>query len=86
MPEDTDVDALLVLLDEEYPEPVDVFEDELARRLGVERHPGMPYSVWRRHRVAVIEAAGEAANTEAVQLEAEDLSPGSRRRPRRVSP
>jgi hypothetical protein len=73
MAENPDVDALLALLDEEYPEPVDVFEDELARRLGVERHPGTPYALWRRRRVEVIAAAGEYADREARWLEDELL-------------
>jgi hypothetical protein len=50
-------------------DPVDHFEDELARRLGIERHPAMTYEVWRRHRVEAIEARGAKADREALRLE-----------------
>lgn len=52
------VDNLLAALDREHPDPVDTFEDELARRLGCVRHPSGSYEDWRRQRVRLIEAAG----------------------------
>jgi len=51
------VDELMESLDREYPDPVDVFEDELARRLGSVRHPSCSYDDWRRQRVRMIETA-----------------------------
>ncbi len=45
------VDDLLAALDLEHPDPVDVFEDELARRLGCVRGPGCSYEDWRGQRV-----------------------------------
>lgn len=68
-----DVETLLELLAVEYPGPVDIFEDELAQRLGFERHPALDYDSWRRRRVEAIEAAGAAADEEAIGLEAELL-------------
>lgn len=38
-----------------YPDPVDVIEDELARRNGLVRHPGCPLARWRRVRVAFLD-------------------------------
>ncbi len=40
----------------EYPDPVDVFEDELAVRLGLRRHPDLSLDEWRQVRVRYIEA------------------------------
>lgn len=57
----------------DQPDPVDLFEDELARRLGHERPPAVPYDAWRRQRVAAIESAGSRADLEALRLE-EDLA------------
>ena len=51
------VEELMDALDREYPDPVDVFEDELARRLGCVPHPSCSYEDWRRQRVRLIEAA-----------------------------
>ncbi len=36
---------------------MDLFEDELARRLGLVQHPRCSLASWRRHRVRLIEAA-----------------------------
>lgn len=66
-----DLEELLDLLEEKYPDPVDLFEDELARRLGIERHPAMTYDLWRRRRVEAIEAAGSRADAEARRVEAD---------------
>ena len=58
-PRDPDAVAdLLAALDREYPDPVDVFEDELARRLGCVRHPSTSREDWRLQRVRLIEAVG----------------------------
>jgi len=51
------VEDLLAALDRDYPDPADLFEDELARRLGCVRHPSCLYEDWRRQRVRLIEAA-----------------------------
>lgn len=66
-----DVEHLLDLLEAEHPDPVDLFEDELARRLGIERHPAMTCDLWRRRRVEAIEAAGSRADVEARRVEAD---------------
>ncbi len=57
-PRDPDaVDNLLAALDLEHPDPVDIFEDELPRRLGCVRHPSTSRGDWRLQRVRLIEAA-----------------------------
>ena len=53
-PTDLVVDELLAALDRQYPDPVDVFEDELAWRLGGVRHPSCSRENWRRQRVRLI--------------------------------
>lgn len=50
------VDELLRLANEHYPDPIDVFEDDLAAQLGITRHPGLPYKEWRRIRVQAVNA------------------------------
>ncbi len=40
----------------EFPDPVDVFEEELAERLGLRRHPELSLDVWRAVRVRYIDA------------------------------
>ncbi len=40
-----------------FPDPVDTFEDDLASKLGLERHPEMSMEEWRRVRVRFIDAA-----------------------------
>ncbi len=52
------VGDLPATLDREHPDPVDLFEDELARRLGCVRHPSTSREDWRLQRVRLIEAAG----------------------------
>lgn len=54
---DPKVSQLMAELERVFPDPVDVFEDELAARIGIHRHPNCPRQAWRRHRVAAIEAA-----------------------------
>lgn len=61
---DDDIDALLELWDEVAPDPVDVFEDELATKLGLERGPGCSKGDWRRQRVRFINAATEGKSDE----------------------
>jgi hypothetical protein len=60
---DLDIEAIAeqwaAELAEEFPDPVDVFEDDLARRLGLRRHPAMPLDQWRRLRVHFINAADD---------------------------
>ena len=41
-------------LAEEFPDPVDVFEDDLAAQLGLRRHPDLSQDEWRRLRVRFI--------------------------------
>ena len=38
-------------------DPVDLFEDDLARKLGLERHPRLPLDEWRELRVRFIDRA-----------------------------
>lgn len=52
------VEELAAELAVQYPEPVDVLEDGLARRLGLRRHPRCPLEVWRRVRVRFLERVG----------------------------
>ena len=51
------VEELLKALEAEFPEPVDVYENELAGRLGLVRHPSCPLEEWRRQRVRLIDTA-----------------------------
>ncbi len=44
------VEELAAELAEAFPDPVDVFEDDLARELGLRRHPAMPLDQWRPRR------------------------------------
>ncbi len=41
----------------EFPDSVDVFEDDLAEKLGLNRHPALSLKEWRRARVRLIDAA-----------------------------
>ena len=44
-----------------YPDPVDIFEDNLASELGLHRYPGLSLGAWRRLRVDYInDVAGES--------------------------
>lgn len=61
MPDDT-LDGILTLDTDLHPDPVDVFEDLLAARLGLSRCPRFFQERWRRLRVAFIEAASERAD------------------------
>lgn len=56
-PSDSAVEELLTAWDLDHPDPVDTFEDELARRLGLVRHPSTSREDWRGQRVRLIEAA-----------------------------
>lgn len=56
---DSDVDELIALADEQFPEPVDALEDKLAAELGFHRGPGCSRSLWRRMRVRLIEKGRE---------------------------
>ena len=51
------IEDLLEAWEREFPDPVDFFEDELARRLGLVRHPHCSPASWQRHRVRLIDAA-----------------------------
>ncbi len=44
---DSDVESLLALLDKQYPDPVDQFEDLLSGMLGIYRHPATSLNDWR---------------------------------------
>ncbi len=54
-----DCDAAIAELDaepvREFPDPVDVFEDELAEQMGLRRHPELSLHEWRVVRVQFIE-------------------------------
>ena len=54
----TAVNELLRALAEEWPGPVDVFEDDLAGSVGVFRFPTLAIEDWRRVRVRAIESEG----------------------------
>lgn len=43
------VEELNAALIREFPDPVDVFEDDLAEKLGLKRGPGMSLDEWRRY-------------------------------------
>ena len=49
------IDELDATLCREFPDPVDVFEDQLAHDFGLTRHPGLSLEEWRR--VRFIDAA-----------------------------
>lgn len=49
-PPTSTADKLQQLLETLYPDPVDVFEDELAERLGFVWHPNRPLDEWWRRR------------------------------------
>ena len=66
---DSDIEALLALYDEQYPDEVDLFEDRLARLLGVKQHPATSLSDWRTLRVRAIWAAGDEADRLAPEVE-----------------
>ena len=51
------IEDLLEAWKREFPDPLDLFEDELARRLGLVQHPYCSPASWRQHRVRLIEAA-----------------------------
>ncbi len=55
MASDPDTEHLLALYDEQYPDPVDQFEDLLCEMLGVYRHPATSLVEWRVQRVRAIE-------------------------------
>ena len=57
---DSDVDDLIALAEEQFPEPVDALEDELAAKLGFHRGPGCSQELWRKMRVRLIEKARNA--------------------------
>lgn len=73
MPDDP-LNALLALDADLHPDPVDVFENFLAARLGLTRHPSFDQAAWRRIRVAFIEAAGERADRLGDELASELLA------------
>lgn len=50
------VDELYAEFAAAYPDPVDEFEDALAERLGLRRHPACDLEEWRRTRVEAIDA------------------------------
>ncbi len=63
---DTDVDKLIALADEQFPEPVDELEDELAAQLGFHRGPGCSVEEWRKMRVRLIEEARQRRRREGL--------------------
>ena len=66
---DSDIDYLIALYDQQYPDEVDLFEDMLTQLLGVKRHPATPLSQWRTLRVRAIWAAGDEADRLAPEVE-----------------
>lgn len=53
------VEELLALWRASDPDPVDLFEEKLAREIGLVRYPRMTEEEWRRVRVVAIDAAEE---------------------------
>ncbi|MCP3976844.1 MAG: hypothetical protein GY720_20350 [bacterium] len=51
------VEEMHAALVRRFPDPVDSFEDDLAKKLGLERDPEMSIKDWRRVRVRFIDAA-----------------------------
>ena len=66
---DSDIDYLLALYDEQYPDEVDQFEDLLSGMLGINWHPETSLDDWRVQRVRAINGAGEEADRLAVEVE-----------------
>ena len=66
---DSDIEILLALCDEQYPCPVDQFEDLLCEMLGVHRGPSTSLDDWRVQRVRAIQGAGELAVEVEARLE-----------------
>ena len=64
-------ETLLTLFDQWHPEPVDVFENRLAAKLSLVPHPAVSVDDWRRVRVMGIRAAGELADSMALEVERE---------------
>ncbi len=81
---DEDVDQLLTLLDWEFPEPSDPFEDRLAERLGARRHPTLSYNEWRAVRSKLIEGADQDRADELAAVVEEELT-GRRTEPETFS-
>lgn len=75
------LDALLALDADLRPDPVDVFEDLLAIRLGLSRHPDLSQDRWRRLRVEFIEATGDRADRLGCELADELLDAPEEDRP-----
>ena len=59
---DSDIDNLLALLDQQYPDEVDQFENLLCEMLGVYRHLETSLDDWRVQRVRAFKGAGEEAD------------------------
>ena len=56
-PTDDEIEELHQLLLERFLDPVDVFEDDLAHELGLERHLACSFDEWRQARVRYINAS-----------------------------
>ena len=69
-----DVEELLALLDWEFPDEADQFEDRLAERLGAQRHPALSYDDWRVIRVKYIEGADQDRADELAAVVEEELT------------
>lgn len=69
----SDLDDFVEEVRRAYPDPVDVFEDRLAAKLGLERGPGLSEAAWRQQRVAFIDSFADdddmAATVAAVERE-----------------
>ena len=55
MTNDDQLQAIVREIERQHSAPVDAFEDELARRLGLERPPALSKEEWRLHRDRYIE-------------------------------
>ncbi len=51
------IEAIHAALMQQFPDPVDVFEDELAQTLGLTRDPALSLDEWRFQSALFIDAA-----------------------------
>lgn len=69
-----DVEELRSLLDWQYPDEADQFEDRLAELLGAKRHPALSYDDWRVIRVKYVEGADQDLADEMAAMVEEELT------------
>ncbi len=72
-----DIEDLLQEARRAWPDPVDLFEDRLASKLGLERGPGLSLAEWRRRRVAFIDSFPDDETGATAAAVERDLGGGS---------